>query len=168
MMLGDCIGWMLTNFGLFMFALAMFFIVLHKIVVRGRLSEFEIVYRWMALFPLGLTGIYTFVIHAFYPDIADASIGWAASPFEYEVAVADLALGLIAVLSFNASYGFRLATVIANSVFLLGCAFNHIYLLVMQGNFNVGNAGSWLWLDDLILPLIMLMCINGLSRQKKS
>ena len=168
MMLDDCIGWMLTNFGLFMFMLAMFFIALHKFVVRGRLSEFEIVYRWMALFPLGLTGIYTFVIHAFYPQIADAAIGWAASPFEYEVAVADLALGLIAVLSFNASYGFRLATVIANSVFLLGCAFNHIYLLVMQGNFNVGNAGSWLWLDDLILPLIMLMCINGLSRQKKS
>ncbi len=163
----DYIELVLSNFGLFMFVLAVVFIILHKLIVRGRISSDEIVYRWIALFPLGVTGIYAFVVHAFYPEIADASIGWGASPFEYEVAVADLALGLIAVLSFNASFGFRLATVIANVTFLLGCAFNHIYLMLMHGNFHIGNAGSWLWLDDLILPLILLLCINGLSRQRQ-
>lgn len=165
---GDYINLVLSNFGLAMFVLAVFFIVLHKLIVRGRLSSDEIVYRWMALLPLGVTMIYTFVIHAFYPELADKNIGWAASPFETEVAIADLALGVVAVLSFNASFGFRLATVLANSIFLLGCASNHIYLMIMQGNYNVGNAGSWLWLDDLILPLILLLCIIGLSRQRKS
>lgn len=163
----DYIELVLSNFGLFMFVLAVVFIILHKLIVRSRVSSDEVVYRWMALFPLGVTGIYAFVVHAFYPEIADASIGWSGSPFEYEVAVADLALGLIAVLSFNASFGFRLATVIANVTFLLGCAFNHIYLMFMHGNFHIGNAGSWLWLDDLILPLILLLCINGLSRQRQ-
>ena len=163
----DYIELVLSNFGLFMFVLATVFIILHKLIVRSRVSSDEIVYRWMALFPLGVTGIYAFVMHAFYPEIADASIGWSPSPFEYEVAVADLALGLIAVLSFNASFGFRLATVIANVTFLLGCAFNHVYLMLMQGNYHVGNAGSWLWMDDLILPLILLLCINGLSRQRQ-
>lgn len=166
-MLGDDIEFMLSNFGLSMFVLALFFIVLHKIFFRGKIASDEIVYRWMALFPLGLTGVYIFVMHAFYPGIADAAIGWAPSPFEYEVAVADLALGVVAILSFNASLGFRLAAVIANVIFLMGCAFNHLYLMILQGNYNVGNAGSWLWLDDLVLPLIMLLCIISLSRQKQ-
>lgn len=107
----------LSNFGLFMFVLAVVFIILHKLIVQSRVPSDEIVYRWMALFPLGVTGVYAFVMHAFYPAVADASIGWSPSPFEYEVAVADLSLGMIAILSFNASFGFRLAAVIANVVF---------------------------------------------------
>ena len=162
------IGLVLSNFGLAMFTLAAFFIVLHKLIVRSKVSSDEIVYRWLALFPLGMTGIYAFVMHVFYPEIADATIGWVPSPFEYEVGVADLALGVVAVLSFNASFGFRLATVIANSIFLLGAAYNHIYFMIMQGNYNIGNAGSWLWLNDLILPLIMLLCIHNLYRQQRT
>ncbi len=166
-MLALDLEWMLNNFGLAMFCVAIGFILLHKVLVRNKVASDEIVYRWMALFPLGVTGIYAFVMHAFYPQIADAAIGWSASPFEYEVAVADLALGVVAVLSFNASFGFRLAAVLANVIFLLGAAFNHIYLMLVQGNYDVGNAGSWLWLDDLVLPLIMLLCIISLSKQKK-
>ncbi len=163
----DYIKLILNDFGLAMLALAAFFILIHKLIVRSKVPSDEIVYRWLALFPLGMTGIYTFVIHAFYPELADKAIGWSYSPFEYEVAVADLALGVIAILSFNASYGFRLATVIANVIFLLGCAVNHINLMIMQQNYNVGNAGSWLWFNDLILPLLLLLCINGLSRQQR-
>lgn len=164
----DYIELALSNFGLSMLVVAAFFILIHKLIVRGKVSSDEIVYRWLALFPLGFTGIYAFVIHAFYPEIADKTIGWAASPFQFEVAVADLAFGVIAVLSFNASYGFRLATVIANTIFLFGCATQHINLMLIQHNYNVGNAGSWLWFDDLILPMLMLLCINGLSRQQRA
>lgn len=156
----------LSNFGLFMFALAVFFILLHRMIVGNRLSEYEIVYRWMALFPLGLTGIYCFVIHAYYPELADATIGWPASPFEYEVAIANLGFGVIAVLSFNTTFGFRLAAVIGNVIWLMGNAVQHINLMLSQGNYNIGNAGSWLWMQDLILPLIMLICIIGLSKRR--
>jgi len=166
-MIGFDLQWMLSNFGLSMFCLALFFIIIHKLVVRGRITNDEIIYRWMALFPLGFTGVYAFVMHAFFPQIADASIGWAASPFEFEVAVADLALGVVAILSFNASLGFRLAAVLANAIFLLGAASNHIYLMVAQGNYNIGNAGSWLWLDDLLMPLIMLLSIHSLYQHQK-
>ena len=163
----DYIKLILNDFGLAMLALAVFFIIIHKLIVRGKVNSDEIVYRWLALFPLGGVGIYTFVIHAFYPEIADKAIGWAYSPFEYEVAVANLALGVIAILSFNTSFGFRLATVIANVIFLLGCAVNHIYLMIMQHNFNPGNAGSWLWFNDLILPLLLVLCIIGLKRHQR-
>lgn len=163
-MLAEFIRLALTNFSLSMFVLAAFFIVLHNLLARGRLSQFEIVYRWLALFPLGFTGIYAFVMHVFFPEIASASIGWAQSPFQYEAGIADLSFGTLAILSFNAGFGFRLAAVIGNVIWLLGDAFQHIYLMIMQGNYSVGNAGTWLWLSDLIMPLMMLLCINGLSK----
>jgi hypothetical protein len=156
----------LENFCLIMFAIAVFFILLHKLIVRSSVSEYEIVYRWLALFPLGGTFIYLFVLNAYYPDMVNTTLGWKPSPFQYEVAVADLALGILAILSFNASYGFRLATVLASSLFLIGCALNHIDLVIVQGTVNTGDIGAWLWMTDLIMPLLMLLTIMGLSRNR--
>lgn len=166
-MIGEIITLVLSNFGLAMFVMAALFIVIHNMIMRGRMSQFEIVYRWLALFPLGLGGIYTFVMHVFYPEISSAIIGWAPSPFQYEAGIADLSFGVLAVLSFNASFSFRLAAVIGNVIWLFGDSIQHIYLMFSQGNYNVGNAGSWLWLDDIILPLLMIICINGLSKLQK-
>lgn len=154
-----------SNFGLFMFSLAALIILVHKLIVGDRVPNDEIVYRWLALFPLGATGIYTFVIHAFYPEVADVTIGWTASPFEFEVAIADLAFGTMAIFSFNASLGFRLATILGNVIWLFGDASQHIMLMILDGNYNIGNAGSWLWLDDLILPLVMVLCLNSIYQR---
>ncbi len=151
-----------------MFAVSVVFILLHKLIVRGKVPTEEIVYRWLALFPLGVTMIYSFVIHVFYPDLAPTTIGWKPSPFQFEVGMADLAIGTIAILSFNASFGFRLATVIVSMIFLFGCAYQHVYLMVLENNYLSGNAGSWLWFDDLILPLLLFLCINGMRRANKA
>lgn len=153
----------MSNFSLAMFLLAIIFILLHAAVRFRYVSFYEIVYRWMALFALGFSGIYTFVMHAFYGDIAAASIGWAASPFQYEVAMADLTLGLLGVFSFRASFGFRLATVIAALTMLWGDASGHIYQMIVNNNFDSGNAGTWFWLD-LIIPLILLICLSRMQR----
>lgn len=163
----DAISLVLSNFGLAMFAISIFFILLHKLIVGVKVPTEEIVYRWLALFPLGITMIYAFVIHVFYPDMSISTIGWKPSPFQYEVGMADLALGVIAILSFNASFGFRLATVIANMVFLFGCASQHIHLMILENNYLSGNAGSWLWFDDLVLPLLLFLCINGMARHSR-
>lgn len=153
----------LSNFSLAMFLLAVLFILLHAAVRFRHVAFFEIVFRWMALFALGFTGIYAFILHAFFADVAAAAIGWAASPFQYEVAMADLALGLLGVFSFKASFGFRLATVVAALAMLWGDASGHIYQMVVNGDFEPGNAGTWFWLD-MIIPLILLICISRMSR----
>jgi hypothetical protein len=164
-MLTEWIIWVLSNFVLAMFILAILFILLHK-GIRRNLSEAEIVYRWIALFALGFTGIYGFIMHAFYPDITAATIGWSTSPFQYEVAMANLAFGVLGILSFNASYPFRLATVIGSICWLWGDATGHFYQMVTQNNFAVGNAGSWFWMD-LFVPLILLICIVKLKQPKR-
>ena len=163
----DWITWILSNFSMSMFLLAVIFIILHRIIVRGRVPEYEIVYRWIAFFAVGLTGFYTFIMHVFYPDMAAAAIGWTNSPFQFEVGIADLGFGLIAFLSFNASYGFRLATVIGVTCWLWGDAVGHIYQMIKNQNFAAGNAGTWFWMD-VILPIILLICIAKLRPSKSA
>lgn len=159
-MLTDWVPWILRDFAFFMFIIAVVFIILHRLMKRY-LPEAEIVYRWMALFALGFTGIYAFILHTFFPNLAAMHIGWVNSPFQFEVAVADLAVGVVGILSFNASYGFRLATVIVATICLWGDALGHIYQMVVNHNFAMGNSGSWFWMD-IVVPLILILCIRKL------
>lgn len=156
------VPWVLKNFSLAMLILAILFILLHKLI-RRHVPDSEIVYRWLAFFALGLSSLYAFVMHAFFPELAAKSIGWAVSPFQYEVAMANLAIGVIAILSFNASFGFRLATVIAAVFWLWGDAAGHIYQMVQFHNFNTGNAGSW-FIMDIIIPLMLIITVRKLDK----
>lgn len=156
------ITFVLDNFALSMLCVAAFFMLLHRLITWSRVTQYEIVYRWTAFFAVGLTGIYTCVMHAFFPVVTAAAIGWATSPFQYEVAVADFAIGILAIFSFNASYSFRLATVIAVTCWLWGVAGGHVYQMVMAHDYAIGNAGTWLWMD-ILLPLILIVCINKMK-----
>src|SRR3990167_7609111 len=91
-----------------------------------------------------------------------ALIGWQNSPFQFEVAVANLGFGMIGILSFRASYGFRVATVMGNTFWLWGDATGHLYQMMVNNNLTVGNAGSWFWMD-IIIPLVLLVCILRLN-----
>jgi hypothetical protein len=148
-----------VNFGLIMLFVAILFILIH-IIATKQTSFVEISFRWITLFPLGLTAIYAFIMHAFFPEFAASNIGWANNPFQFEVAMANLGFGVIAILSFSASFGFRLATVIGNTCWLWGDAVGHIYQMLVNHNFTIGNAGSWLWMDILIPLLLICLIIN--------
>lgn len=154
------IKFILSNFSLAMFFLAVIFIFFHRLFSHR--PPAEIIYRWIAFFPLGLTGIYAFIMHAYYPDVSAMSIGWKVSPFQFEVAVADLAFGLLGILSFCASYGFRLATVLGSAIFLWGDAIGHINQMLVYKNYSPANAGSWFWMDVLI-PFILFLCVIKLK-----
>ena len=163
----SCISYMLMNFSLVMFVAAIILTILDRVVCAIRhhqLSGYEILFRWLALLPLGVTSLYAFVMHAFFPVFTAATIGWSNSPFQFEVAVANLGFGLLGVLAFSASYGFRAATVIGALCWLWGDAVGHIYQMVSNHNFAVGNAGSWFWMDVLI-PLLLLICIIKMGKK---
>jgi len=83
------------------------------------------------------------------------------SPFQYEVGMAGFGFGVMAILSFNANYSFRLATVIGLVCWLWGDASGHIYQMIVHQDFMLGNAGTWFWMD-LVLPFILIICIFNL------
>ena len=148
------------------FSLAMLLIAIVIIIIHSFFSKLplpEIVFRWVVLLALGFTGIYTFIMHAFFPESAAANIGWVDSPFQFEVAMADLTIGVLGIIAFKASDGFRLATIIASLCWLWGDAVGHVRQMIIQQNFAPGNAGSWFWID-IIVPLILLIAFIKLKR----
>ena len=86
-------------------------------------------------------------------------IGWAPSPFQFEVGVASLGIAICGFLAFRASWPFRAATLIVPIVFNLGAAAGHIYQMIAFHNFASGNAGIMLW-SDIIFPVVSVVLLR--------
>ena len=108
--------------------------------------------------PVGVTGLWAAVFHLFFPGLAAADIGWEASPFQFEVGMADLAIGATACLSFWRNLDFKAAAVMASSIFLLGDAVGHVKQMLVAGNFAPGNAGVPFY-SDVVLPVLMIVLL---------
>src|SRR5271154_4439600 len=107
---------------------------------------------------VGLMGLFTAYYHVFRPIEASASIGWATSPYEYEVGMADLTVGVLGVLCLAFRDGFWLATAIANAVWLLGDAIGHIRQMTLNNNHAANNAGIFL-IFELLMPILILALV---------
>ncbi len=132
------------------------------IIIKTFLLSFLVIY-------VGFGSIWAFIGHAFLSAEVAASIGWAAgSPFQLEVAFANLAIGVLGILCYFFRDNFWTATVIASSIFLFGAAYVHIINLINYSNHSAGNAGSILFLD-IIGPaiLICLLILYKLSEKKQ-
>ncbi len=104
---------------------------------------------------VGLMGLLTAYAHVFQPAQTSASIGWQPSPYEYEVGMADLTVGVLGVLCFWFRGNFWLATAIANAVWLLGDALGHIRQMILVNNHAANNSGIFL-VAEIITPLVIL------------
>src|SRR5688572_32852136 len=93
--------------------------------------------RYLFLFPLGLQGLWAFIGHVFFAEQAAASIGWANTPFQYEMGVANLGLGLAAIYAAYKGFEARLAVGIVGACFLIGAGIVHIVDIVRQ---EIGRA----------------------------
>src|SRR4051794_17101995 len=51
---------------------------------------------WMLLLSIGISYVWAGFFHVFFPELAARSIGWAVSPFQFEIGVADMAIGIAA------------------------------------------------------------------------
>ncbi len=104
----------------------------------------------------GVGGVVGFLGHTFKAQEIALKIGWQPSPFQFEVAVANLAFGVLGILCFWQRRGFQTATGIGFATFLLGCAYGHLKDMIMQGNFAPYNVGPVLWVNDLAIPIAIL------------
>ena len=107
---------------------------------------------------VGLMGLFTAYFHVFEPSRASASIGWAPSPFEYEVGMADLTMGVLGVLCIVFRREFRLATAIGNAVWFLGDAVGHVREMTLHNNHAENNAGIFL-VFEFAVPILMLVLV---------
>lgn len=118
----------------------------------------EALLRYFVLFSIGFSFLYNFVMHCIFGDYTAAFIGWAQSPFQFEVGMVSLGIAIAGFIAFNASLAFRTATLIPPIVFLWGAAGGHVYQMITQHNFAPGNAGTVFW-TDVFLPLFAILLL---------
>src|SRR5271154_3470648 len=114
---------------------------------------------YLLFFYVGLEGLLTAYAHVFRPIQTSASIGWSTSPYEYEVGMADLTVGVLGVLCLWLRGNFWLATAIANAVWLLGDAVGHIRQMVLYNNHAANNSGIFLAAELVTLVVILILAI---------
>jgi hypothetical protein len=110
---------------------------------------------YLLFFYVGVMGVLTAYAHVFRPIETSASIGWSTSPYEYEVGMADLTVGVLGVLCLKFRGNFWLATAIANAVWLLGDAIGHVRQMTLNNNHAANNSGIFL-VTEFIVPLVVL------------
>jgi hypothetical protein len=119
----------------------------------------EVLLLYVLVIPIGFGGLVGFVGHTARANSVAASIGWAAgSPFQYEVAVANLAFGILGILCLSNRGGFWTATGIGWSIFMLGAAGVHLYQIRRGQPFAPGNAGTMLYFD-IVMPVLVLVLL---------
>lgn len=122
---------------------------------------------WLLILPVGGAGLWAAFFHLAFPEMAASMIGWRTSPFQFEVGMADLAIGATAVLSFWRDLSFKAAVVTINAIFLLGDAVGHVRQMAVAGNFAAGNAGTPFF-TDLILPVATIALLVAARRSQRA
>jgi hypothetical protein len=150
-MMADLIPFVLRNLPVFLFVAALALAA----TIGTSTPAADRFLAWILLLPIGVTGLWAAVFHIFFPVIAAANIGWQVSPFQFEVGMADLAIGATACLSFWRSLDFKAAAVMVSSIFFLADAVGHVKQMLVAGNFAPGNAGVPFY-SDVALPLLMI------------
>ncbi len=148
----------------------MFFLIFPALTVVGALIHLGVTSQWRAglkvvatiflryllVIGVGLEGLFAFYGHAFMSEQISRTIGWAPSPFEYEVAIANLAIAALGILCWWFEGLFWFAAIVATTVWLWGDAVGHIQQIVVAHNYAPNNAGPALF-SDLIVPAVLIM-----------
>jgi len=151
---------LLSNFPLAMLILSI------VIALSKRHGFFRRLLFCTLFFAAGLSGIWGFIMHAFFPQITSQDIGYARSPFEYEVAIANLSFGIASIIAAFSSYSYRKAAITVVCIFLWGAAIGHIYEFQTANNYHHGNIGSILWTDILIPTILWISLLYTRGRDQ--
>lgn len=152
-MIADAIKLVLSNVPLIMFVAAMLIATL----VRRPAPVAERYLAWLLLLSVGIDGIWAGVFHIFFPGVASGAIGWDASPFEFEIGVADLSLGIVAVISFWRSLSFKSAIAFFAALFYAGVVVGHFNQAFVHGDYSPDNFGIM-----LVVTILRVVLLGGL------
>jgi hypothetical protein len=114
--------------------------------------------QWMLSLGLGVPSLWAAFSHATYGDRVAQSIGWAPSPFQKEIAGANLGIGLGAIVASTLGVPAAWTMFFVGASFLWSAAAVHIADMVRNKNFAINNAGPIFWWD-VLTPLTLLIAL---------
>lgn len=122
---------------------------------------------WIAFWVMGVYGLYGFTMHLLFGSFIAEQIGWPDSPFQFEVAYANLT---ISILGFSAwklrRRDYLLAAMVAYGSWFFADGVGHVVSLLGSGDRAPSNAGTILY-TDLLVPLFSSVLL-WLSRHERT
>ncbi len=155
-MVVDTIRIVLSNLGVVLFVAA--FVV--AALLRQPAHFPTRLLEWLLLLSVGVEEAWAGFFHVFFAQTAAASIGWQVSPFQFEIGVADLAIGITAIVSFWRSFDFKTAVIVYAVLFYIGVAIGHFHQAIAMGNMSANNFGLLLLITVIkifLLPALYVM-----------
>lgn len=150
-----------------LFCIAIVFTCIHEFIKHRETSLIEIFLSYLLFFNIGMMGLIAFIGHVFKPNEIAELIGWPpGSPFQSEVGAANLAFGVLGILSIYFRGLFWLAAVIGSSVFLLIDFMIHV-TQYRQGDVAPYNIGSFVWFNDLAIPFLCIVLLIAYFRGRQ-
>jgi hypothetical protein len=117
----------------------------------------EVILAYFLFINVGCAGLFIFTGHAFLADKVAIAIGWpTGSPFQFEVAMAHLAFGVLGIMCMWIRGNFWMATGIGSAVFSLGAGSGHVREMIAKQNFAMYNVGPILFVNDILIPVVIL------------
>ncbi|MCK0209870.1 hypothetical protein MWN33_17705 [Starkeya koreensis] len=153
--MAEAIRFVLTNLPAFLFVIA----VAAAFMTGGEEPLPNRLLRWLLLLPVGVASLWAGLFHVFFPEIAAQSIGWQVSPFQFEIGVADLSIGVVAVLAFWRSLPFQAAAALYTALFFAGVAVGHVREAIDAHDFAPNNFGLLLLItvvQAVLLPALVV------------
>jgi hypothetical protein len=153
--IGDTIVFVLSNYSLTFLLIGLLFSIVAIAGAKKPLAPPVVVEKlisWHVFWAIGVGYLYNFVMHSVFGVMSARFIGWADSPFQFEVATASLGFAVVGFIAAFRSFDLRLAAIVGPSLFTLGAAAGHVYQMMTEHNFASGNAGVIFYMD-IVIPL---------------
>jgi len=110
--------------------------------------------QWMLFLPGGIMFLVSALMHTVLAKRTAAQIGWTTNGFQYEIGFVSLGLGLAGVVAAASVPAAWWPIAIAQGVFLILCAVNHVREMRSSRNFAPGN--TLILIYDIGLPVSYL------------
>jgi len=145
---------MISFFYLFSpFALAL----ICKGLIKERLFS-DLLFSSFLFIGVGIQGVLTGIIQIAAPEIVVSYVDWPLSPFILELGMANLSYGILGIISPWLDPGWKNATGIGYSLFLIFTGVGHVIDIFSNGP-SSGNFGGFLF-TDLLIPIIIFALIQ--------
>lgn len=128
----------------------------------------EVLLGALLTFTVGLLGLLGAFAHTFRATETARMIGFPpGNPFQHEVAMANLAVGIVALLCYWIRGTYWIAATLVFAIYFLGCFVFHLIEYYFASNDAPYNIGAYIWYVDFFLPLFMLALLY-INYRKKS
>jgi hypothetical protein len=116
--------------------------------------------QWMLSLGLGLPSLWAALGHSLLSEQVAKSIGWSTSPFQKEIAGANLGVGIGALAASALGIPAVWAMFFVSAGFLWSAAAVHIIDMTERKNFAINNAGPIFWWDLLTPATILVLLLQ--------